>query len=139
MAFKFKDDRPRPTRKYPTPASVLIDIGTPLKIASNALALATVGAPVRFLANGTKAASDSATTAIEVIPIRTTDIFIADVGTGTMASSYIGNTCDLKSGATSTIDLTADVKHDVTIEGWDGVDTTKAYVSFNATKLPMVP
>jgi hypothetical protein len=94
---------------------------------------------VTYIAQGTKASSDAATTAIEVIPTRTTDIFVADVGTGTMAASYIGNTCDMKTGATSTIDLTADVKHDVTIHGWDGVDTTKAYVSFNATNKPMVP
>lgn len=140
MAYKFiGKTRPLGTQKYPTPASTTIGVGYPLKLASNALAVATVGAPVTHIAQGSKLSSDSATTPIEVIPIRQFDVFVADVGTGTMASSYIGNTCDMKSGATHTIDLTADVKHDVTIVGWDGVDTTKAYVSFNATNKLMVP
>lgn len=141
MAFKFAEPnpRPRPTRKYATPASTLIAVGTPLKLTNNVLALATSGAPVEFVAQGTKSASDSATTAIEVVPVRTTDLFWADIGTGTMADAYVGDTADLKSGATSTIDLGTDTKHDVTIYGWDGVDTTKALVSFNATTKLMVP
>lgn len=140
MAYKLDgESRPLPTRKYATPASTTIGVGYPLKLVNNALALATVGAPVEYMAQGTKASSDSATTAIEVVPIRTTDVFIADIGTGTMADAYVGDTCDLKSGATHTLDITADVKHDVTIVGWDGVDTTKCYCTFNATNKPMVP
>jgi hypothetical protein len=139
MAFRFKEDRPLPTKSYPTPASTAIGEFYPLKLINNALALATVGAPVEYLAQGTKSSSDAATTPIDVIPIRDTDIFIADIGTGTMSDAFVGDTCDLKSGATHTLDLTADVKHDVTIVGWDGVDTTKCYCKFNAVHKIMVP
>lgn len=133
MAFKFVSDAPKGTRKYATPASTTIGVGYPLKVSSNALALATSGAKAWYLAQGTKASSDSATTAIEVVPIRKSDIFLADIGTGTMADSYVGSTCDFKSGATSTLDLTADTNHDVTIIGWDGVDTTKCLCVFTST------
>lgn len=139
MAFQFKENRPLPTKSYATPASTLIGEGYPVKLINNVLAVATVGAPVEYLAKGTKAASDSATTAIEVTPIRTSDIFVADIGTGTMADAYVGDTCDLKTGATSTLDITADVKHDVTIVGWDGVNTAKCYCKFNSVNKIMVP
>lgn len=131
MAFKFLGKtRPLGTLKYATPASTAIAIGQPLKVSSNALAAISSGNTVWGLANETKSSSDSATTPIGITPIRKADIFVVDVGTGTMADSYVGSTCDVKSGATYNIDLTADTNHDVLVIGWDGVNTAKAYVRF---------
>jgi hypothetical protein len=130
MAFKLKTGRPKGTLKYASPASTLIALGQPLKVASNALAVVSSGNTIWGIANNAKASSDAATTAVEITPISKSTIFVADVGTGTMADSYVGSTCDLKSGATSTIDLTADTNHDVLVIGWDSVNTAQAYVRF---------
>lgn len=131
MAFKYLGKtRPLGTLKYATPASTTIVVGQPLKVSSNALAIPSSGNTIWGVAQGTKVSTDSATTPIEITPVRKADIFVADVGTGTMADSYVGSTCDLKSGATANIDLTADTNHDVLVVGWDGVNTAKAYVRF---------
>ncbi len=57
-------------------------------------------------------------------------IWEANGCTGTMAANKIGTTCDLLAGGL-TIDIGTDSSHDVTIVGWDGVTTNKAYIVFN--------
>lgn len=126
MAFKLKEGRVGPTDLWPTPASTAIALGQPLKLVSGALAVVSSGDKVWYLARGTKSAGDSATTAIEVERVYKGKVYEGDIGTGTAGSTTPGADYDLKSGATSTVDLTATSNNDVQCVGWNGTDTAKA-------------
>ena len=130
MAFQVKDSQPGATEKKATPTTTAITYGMPLKVTNNAFAVATSGATVWYLANGTKSVSDAATTAIDAERVVEGKVYIADIGTGTMEDSYVDTAVDLKTGAVAGLDLTSTSNGDFLITGWDGVDTAKCWGVF---------
>ena len=135
MAFQYLKDRPRGTVKHASTASTAYTIGQPVKLTNNVVVAAVSGDKIYGICKQAKAATDTSTDPLEVYPVRRDDVFKIDVGTGTMADSYVdtGTPVDLKSGAPTTIDLTASTNDDVELVGWDGSDTTVAYGKFTNT------
>lgn len=130
MAFQVKDSQPGPTDKRATPASTTITYGQPLKVTNNAFAVPDSNDTLWYLARGTKSSATSATTAIDAERIIEGKVYIADIGTGTMADSYVDTAVDLKTGSVAELDLTSTTNGDFLITGWDGVDTTKCWGVF---------
>jgi hypothetical protein len=130
MAIKLLNGRPRGTRSYSTAASAAIVADQPLKLLNNTVVAVTPGDKIHFLSKDAKSSADSSTDPIQVVPVAKGQIYVFDVGTGTMGDSYVDAEVDLKTGATTTLDLTASSADDVLVVGWDGIDTSKCYGVF---------
>lgn len=130
MPFTLLKDRPKGTISYQSPASTLQTIGFPTRVVNNAIAVPVSGNKLTGLIQTAKAAADSSTSAVEIVPLRSDDILVADISTGTMADSFVDTAVDLRSGSIGTLDLTATANGDFLITGWDGTDTTKCYGKF---------
>jgi len=134
MAFKFLKDRPRGTHMAASTASTAYAVGEVVELTNNVFVALTPGHRAFGLVNTAKSASDTSTDPIEVTELRSDDVLVADIGTGTMADAYVDSNTevDVLAGAL-TLDITASATDDCTIVGWDGKDTAKCYVTFNKT------
>jgi hypothetical protein len=135
MSFVRIQKKSEDCRAYPTTASTLYTIGGAVypDASTGNLVVGVTGSRVLGIALQGKTTADATTGPILVDIAHADDVFEAGVTTGTMAQTYVGDTCDFYSTTGLTLDLTADTNHDVVIVGWDGTTTSKAYVRFNKT------
>ena len=124
--FYRKEGKPR-AKKYTVGGSVTVAPGdlVQFKEASGSVILGVTSAEVLGVA--LEASASGSTTPILVDIIYPGDIFVAKVETGTMAATEVGDEFDINSEDGITL---TESNNDGLIEGWDGVNTDLAYVSF---------
>lgn len=136
MAIKLLYGQPIGTRKHTVGGSAAIAVDQPLKLLNNTVVAADPGDTIYCLSKEARTAAEvTAGTSIEVVPVTRHQVYEFTVGTGTMSDDYVDGDVDLKTGATTGLDITASSADDVKLIGWDGVDTAKAYGVFIDTVL----
>lgn len=136
MAIKLLYGQPIGTRKHTVGSTAAIAVDQPLKLENNTVIAADPGDTIYCLSKEARTSAEvTAGTSIEVVPVTKHQVYEFTVGTGTMAASYVDGDVDLKTGATTGLDITASSTNDVALIGWDGVNTAKAYGVFLDTVL----
>lgn len=136
MAIKLKWGQPHGTVIKTVGSTAAIAVDQPLKLLNNTVVAADPGDTIFGLSKEARTSAEvTAGTTIEIMPVSKGQVYEFDIGTGTMADSYVDGDVDLKTGATTTLDITATSVNDVALIGWDGVNTAKAYGTFLDTVL----
>ena len=117
------------TRKFTDAGSDTVAIGDAmqLKEGSGNITLITA-AGQEILGVALEASTSAATTPILIDIVMPGDEFQAKIQTGTMANTEVGQEADFADEDALTL---TESSGDCSLVGWDGIDTTMAYVVFN--------